>query len=373
MNSSWRIGTLFGVSIRVHWTLILFLGWTFIAHLPHDGLQLALRGVATVLMVFVFVVLHECAHALTAKRFGITTKDIVLLPIGGVARLQQIPSDPIQEIVIAIAGPLFNLAVALLLALIITLAYGFNRLLALPDASTPMLIIAFFFNVAMAIFNLIPAFPMDGGRVLRAALVPKLGYLKATEVAARVGQAISVFFALVGLFTNGMLLFIALLVFLGAQQESVSTRARHLLTGVPVREAMRKKFLTLKSDDRVELAIQEITAGNQHDFPIVNDEHQLRGMIYRDDLIGSLGHDSKLFVEDLAHRNCESVPMSATLEQVLDLMNDHERRVLPVVDQGTVAGLISLENIGEWLMIHASETDAKHPSAVDVRRNAKCV
>src|SRR5271165_3910516 len=232
---SLRLGKLFGIDVRVHATFLFLLAWIALAYLmPGRGAWVALGGVEFLLALFAIVVLHELAHALTARRFGIATREILLLPIGGVSRMDRMPSKPSQELLVSVAGPAMNLALAgVLLAAL--LATGQARAaLHVSVAEGPLLAKLMWANVALAGFNLLPAFPMDGGRVLRSLLTLRMDRVKATDAAAGVGQAAALLFGLVGLFFNPLLVFIALFVWVGAQEEARHAHVRASLEGVPV-------------------------------------------------------------------------------------------------------------------------------------------
>ena len=221
MRWSWKIAEVAGIPVRVHVTFVLFLVWLFWVSAAHGGgLSQAAQSVGFILTAFACVVLHEFGHALTGRRFGVVTRDIILLPIGGVARLDRIPRHPREEVAIALAGPAVNVVIAALLLLYMRFSAGIY------DFSDPSLyersfvVQLFTFNVVVTAFNLVPAFPMDGGRVFRALLAMRLDYVKATRIAAHVGQVIALLFGVLGLFGNPMLIFIALFVFLAAGRES---------------------------------------------------------------------------------------------------------------------------------------------------------
>lgn len=220
MTGSWRLGKIAGIDVFVHATFFMLLAWAALAaYLPSGRAAAAAGGVASILLVFGVVVLHELGHALTARRFGIATRDITLLPIGGVSRLEHMPEAPGQELQVALAGPAVNVALAgAAYAAFLALGSGTVGHVSLTDGS--FLGRLFAVNVSLAVFNLIPAFPMDGGRVFRALLALRMDRDRATEVAARTGQALALVFGLVGLFWNPMLLLIALFVWMGAAQEA---------------------------------------------------------------------------------------------------------------------------------------------------------
>lgn len=354
MKWSWKIATVKGISIRLHWTMIAFLAWIGLANLADKGFSAALGSVGIVGLVFLFVVLHELGHALMAQRFGIGTRDITLLPIGGVARLQRIPEQPMHELWIALAGPAVNLVIVIVLAVTISLLRGFTALFVWPTTDAPILNFALMVNLIMALFNLLPAFPMDGGRVLRAILASRMGYVKATDIAASVGQCLAIVLGILGIFMNGLLIFIALFVYLGAQQEAIFAQTHSVLHGVSVQEAMRIHFVSLHPDDPLSSAVDEFIAGNQHDFPVVDLENRLCGMVYRNDLLKALNQEPALqTVGQIFQRDCGTVSADANLEHVFETMNEIDCSVLPVVNRERVIGLISLENIGEWMMIHS--------------------
>src|SRR5437660_7992016 len=212
MRWSWRIGRIAGIDLYVHMTFLILLGWVGLSYyLARHSARDALSGIGFILALFGIVVLHELGHALTARRFGITTRDITLLPIGGVARLERIPDQPKQELLIAIAGPLVNVAIAAILFFILNVRGTFSDLSDLSNLHVGMTAKLMLVNVFLVVFNLIPAFPMDGGRILRALLAMRMNYARATRIAATVGQGLAFVFGLWGLFgPNPMLVFIAL-------------------------------------------------------------------------------------------------------------------------------------------------------------------
>ena len=224
MRWSWKLGRVAGIDVFVHATFLILLVWTArAAYLPSGRSAAAASGVAFILTVFGVVVLHELGHALAARRFGIGTRDITLLPIGGVSRLERMPEDPRQEIRVALAGPAVNvvLAAGLYAGLVVLRTGPFDRVSMMEGGFLARL---FWVNVSLALFNLLPAFPMDGGRVFRALLALRMDRVKATEVAARTGQALALLLGFAGLFFNPFLVFIALFVWMGAAQEAAATQ-----------------------------------------------------------------------------------------------------------------------------------------------------
>jgi len=242
-------GRYFGIPVRIHFTFPLILIVFGVEAWLRGGWGNALHAVALTLSVFVCVVLHEFGHSLQVLRYGIPVKDIVLLPIGGMARMERIPENPWREIVVAISGPLVNVALALILFGVIMLRGGLG---GVDDFLTQLLAV----NVVLALFNLIPAFPMDGGRILRALLAVRLPYLRATRIARAVGQVIAILFVLLG-FTNSsflMLPVIGVFIFVGAMSEERALRVRHILTGRTLGDLARDAPPPLLDSDPVDAA-----------------------------------------------------------------------------------------------------------------------
>jgi Zn-dependent protease len=230
MTWSFPIGSIKGTVIRIHLTFVLFLLWIGGAHYAQGGSQAAMEGVLFMVLLFACVLLHEFGHVFAARRYGVQTPDITLLPIGGVARLERIPEKPSQELVVALAGPAVNVVIAALLFL----ALGGMPSMASMEVDNPgvsLLARLASVNVFLVLFNLIPAFPMDGGRALRALLATRMGYSRATQIAASIGQAVAFALGLLGLFGNPLLIFIALFVYLAASSEAHAVQLREVSRG----------------------------------------------------------------------------------------------------------------------------------------------
>jgi Zn-dependent protease len=234
MRWSLKIAKLGGIDIFIHFTFFILLTWVaFIQWKLNGSIGAAFLSLVFILAIFSCVVLHELGHALAAKKYGIKTRDIILLPIGGVARLEKMPSQPIQELWVALAGPAVNVGIAALCAVYLLVSNTFTPTNELAITTGPFVERIMGVNIFLILFNMIPAFPMDGGRVLRALLATRLAYVKATKVSANLGQGIALLFGVIGLFYNPILLFIAFFVWMGAAQETRMIRAKSALGRIP--------------------------------------------------------------------------------------------------------------------------------------------
>lgn len=338
MGPAFPLFTVAGIVVRMHWTFLLLLAWIFAMGAFAEGSEGFLSGVRTVLFVlaiFACVVLHEFGHAFAARMFGIRTKDVTLLPIGGVARLERMPERPGQELVVAVAGPLVNVAILLVLTPLTLALRGPGAFI--PDEPglhrIDFLGGLVFVNGMLILFNMLPAFPMDGGRVLRALLAMTMDRVRATEIAAVTGQVVAVGFALVGLLIgNIMLMLIAVFVFLGAGAEAKATAATAALRGLLVRDAMIRRFRVLYASDTLADAADELLAGDQQDFPVLrdgaapDDGAALVGLLTRSGLISALAASGLAArVGDVMIPPCTPVSSRASIEEAMAIAGDRER------------------------------------------------
>ncbi|MCL5005902.1 MAG: site-2 protease family protein [Acidobacteria bacterium] len=364
MRWSWKIGEVAGIGVYVHATFWLLIFFILFANWTHGhNLATALYGVIFVLVIFVCITLHELGHALAALRFGVRTRDITLLPIGGLARLDQMPENPIHELWVALAGPAVNVLIAALLYLVLLGAgrgLNFEQFRWFGGNFLNKLMIV---NIWLVAFNMIPAFPMDGGRVLRALLATRMEFSRATRVAARVGQGIAVIFAVAGLFTDPILVFIALFVWTGARQESAMPNIHSSFKGVPVHRVMLTDFRRLAPDDLLGQVVEPILAERQQDFPVVFGDHVL-GVVTREALTQTLAERGPgARVRDAMRRDVPTADAQESLEQALALFREGNCRSVPVEHEGRLVGLLTLENIREFLAIQS----ALHESSLRIR------
>lgn len=363
MSWSFKIGRVFGIPIFIHWTFLILIAYLVYGHSARgDDLSATAEGVGFVLAIFGCVVLHELGHALAARRYGVPTSDITLLPIGGVARLQRIPERPVEELVVALAGPAVNLVIAVGLLLSgVTVPVDSDPQTFL--ITGPFLSRLMFVNVFLLLFNLLPAFPMDGGRVLRALLAMAMPYAKATRVAASVGQFMAILFGFLGLSGNPFLLLIALFVWIGAEAEARQVEERMVLKDLPIREAMLTDFQTLHPDDTLGRAADLLLAGSQQDFPVLVDGRP-QGVLTRSALLSGLasgGRDARVSQTALAELKTigagdQLVPAVARLRE------GGEPCMIVLDDDGEPIGLLNLENIGEFLMVRTALAEVRKAS-----------
>jgi Zn-dependent protease/CBS domain-containing protein len=363
MKWSWRIGSIAGIALHVHATFLILLAWIAIAEYRSTGsARSAINGLAFVLAVFAIVVLHELGHALAARRYGIKTRDITLLPIGGVARLERMPREPKQELVVALAGPAVNVLLAGILYGLLLATGGMPTNIDTTSLSTGILERAFLaqllgVNVMLVLFNLIPAFPMDGGRVLRAILAMRdRDYARATERAARVGKVFAFVFAIVGFFVleNAFLVFIALFVWLGAAGEAAAAQTSATLDGVSIQALMITDVRTLSPRDPLARAVDLILDGFQQDFPIV-EGNVVRGMLTRGRLLKALAEGGdQTPVGAVMERDFQQAAPSETAEVVLARLRNCGCHSLPVIDDGKLLGVLTMDNVGEYVMVQAA-------------------
>jgi len=347
-----------GISIYIHWTFAILIAWIIFSNL-RAGLDAVHIGwsILFVLSLFVCVTLHELGHALAAKRYGIKTTDITLYPIGGVARLEKMPENPKHELVVALAGPLVNVVIMLLLLPVI---FGFawpeneeaQRTFVIDQSSfLPMLGVV---NVWLALFNLIPAFPMDGGRVLRALLSMQLNRVKATEVAATIGQIIAIGFVFAGFYLNPFLIFIGLFIILGARTEAEMVKSQSFLQGYTARDAVMTNYQALDRNQSVGDAVRLLLDGEAKNF-LVNEEGRPYGVLNRDHIIrGIQTAGESAPIHTVADTNLLYTDIAMPLQEVMLKFQQSKQTIILVQDRGELVGIIDLDNISELIMVNAA-------------------
>lgn len=350
-----KLGRFAGIDVFIHTTFLLLIGWVGYVHwLEHRDWGEVLRGIGFILALFLCVILHEYGHALTARRYGIKTRDITLYPIGGVARLERMPDKPIEELWVALMGPAVNVVIAAILFAYLFLTLNLVPITDLTVASGSFLERVMIINIVLVLFNLIPAFPMDGGRVLRAVLAMNMEYVRATQIAANIGQGFAFLLGFIGLFGNPFLLFIAFFVWIGASQEASMVQMKNAISGIPVGRAMLTEFQFLSPRDSLSRMAQLILAGSQHDFPVI-DEDRVVGVITRDDFLSALTqHGQNIAVSEVMKTDLPEVDSYDMVESALEKIQQSGVPALPVTHGGRLVGIITSENITEYLMIRSA-------------------
>lgn len=355
LGHSLVLGTIAGTRIRLHWTFLVFLAWIGVAFLVAGGADAAVSGLALVIGVFACVVAHEFGHITMARRFGFASPDVTLLPIGGVARFRTMPEIPGQELAVALAGPAVNVVIAGLLIGLFGVEPGSP---VLSEGLEPGEILPALagINLFLALFNLIPAFPMDGGRVLRALLAMVLERTRATRLAAHIGQATAVGFGLVGLFGgNPILILIALFVYFAASAEAQEVELHRIAGRLRVADAMASKLRPLSPTDTLADAARLLLSTEQREFPVVDGEEALLGVLTREALVRGLHADGPaLTVGRAMHEGLPTVAADSPLEDALPLLEGDPRPVVVLDREGRWAGLLTRETLGELLLLAPS-------------------
>jgi Zn-dependent protease len=362
MQWSFKLGKIFGIQFQIHVTFLILLVFIFLAGLKR-GQEQAVLGVLFICAIFACVLIHEIGHSLIARRFGIEAKSITLLPIGGVATMEEIPEKPMQEIAISAVGPFINLAIAGILYLFIGTWSGIITPNLYPDSIRDMFTRLIGINIMLAVFNLIPAFPMDGGRVLRGILSLKMGFMRATTTAVFIGQGFSMFFIFYGLFFNWWLSLIGIFLFMGAGGEKQHVMLQSVLHRVPAGEVMATDFHRLRPDDSLSRALEHIYHGCQQDFPVVGSKG-IEGVLTRMDIL-SVIHEkgTNVPVSEVMDRQYHYVDPKTPLDEVYQFLLSHNKTTMPVLENGQLKGMLSLDGISRYLMIQAALKGGQPPSA----------
>jgi Zn-dependent protease len=352
---SWKVAEISGIAVSVHATFLLLVIWFAVAYwFAFGSVARVAAGIALLLSLFVCVLLHELGHALTAQRFGLTTREIILLPIGGIARLERLPDDPRQSLWITLAGPAVNIAIAFVLFIVLQLSGTWQPVTPATLMDGPFLERLMLVNVSLVIFNMLPAFPMDGGRALRAVLATRMDDRRATHIAARLGQGMAVIFAFAGWLANPLLIVIALFVWTGAAQEAGMADMRAALRGFTVADVMRTAFVTLAPDEPLSTAIELLQHGGQQDFPVTTDGHPV-GILTRQNLLRALGdRGPQSRVADAMDRNVEIVGPRDMLDAVFSRLEARQFSTAPVVHHGRLVGLLTANAIAEFLAMRTA-------------------
>jgi Zn-dependent protease len=353
MRWSYRIGRIAGTDIKVHVTFLLIVGLWALQGYEEAGPSGAFAATLFLLAIFACILLHEFGHILVARRFGVRTPDVILLPIGGVARLERIPDVPRQELLIALGGPAVTLAIIIVLWILLQLTN--QPTMEGMSPSRPILINLFAGNVWLLLFNLIPAFPMDGGRVLRALLASRLGLVRGTRIAASLGQVLAFAGGVYGLLVikEPLLVLIAFFVFLGASAEAAVVETRAVGQGLSVGQMMVTDFRSVPVHATLAQAAELLLSGEQREFPVVDNLGRTEGILTRDNLIRGLSQrGAASSVGESMTADVPVVPPTLGFQEALERLRSSRLPALPVVDGGgALVGLLTQDNINDHLMV----------------------
>lgn len=360
MKNALYIGTVSGIKIFIHWTFLILVGWIVFSNLSRGlGGEEILWSLLFILTIFACVTLHELGHALAAKKFRIKTRDITLLPIGGVAQMESIPEKPREELIVAVAGPAVNFVIFIVL------------FFALPRPASPemeqiqnigpanFLYALMIVNMWLALFNLIPAFPMDGGRVFRALLAFSMDRTRATRIAAGLGKLLAMGFIFLGLFYNPFLVFIGLFIFIGAQAEAQQTETQSLLHGFTVRDALLEEIPVIDADASVRNAADQLLH-SQNKYFVVNHAGKPEGTLGRDEIIKALGEmDDQAPVRQAMRKDVMYLSPGMPIDEAWKMMQQQNQPFALVTSKGEVVGALDTDNIAEFVMIRSAEQSKK--------------
>lgn len=355
MKGTFKLGKVAGIGLFIHWTFSLLIAFIIFINYRtgYNAIQIV-WSVVFILSVFVTVVLHELGHALAAKKYGIITKDITLLPIGGLARLERLPEKPSEELIVAFAGPMVNIALALITGLFITLPEN-PELLAQQLSgginASNFFLNFFIVNIALAVFNLIPAFPMDGGRVLRALLSFRFKRHVATRIAARIGQFLAMGFILLGFFSNPFLIFIGLFVIMGAQMETEYTESKYILKGYKVRDVLMKQYQTIDANEPIKTAVA-LLLDSQSKIFLITENNEPVGTLNRDQMIMALSKKGENApIHSVMNKNLIFLDVETLLEDIFELVYSNKSNLMLVMENNQLIGTLDTENLLEFLLI----------------------
>lgn len=358
MRWSFTIGTIGGTEIKLHLTFLLLVGWYAWSAGQSGGSAAALHATAFLLAIFFCILLHEFGHIGMARRYGVRTPEVILSPIGGLARLERMPEEPRQELFVALAGPAVTALIVVVLWVVVRIGGESVTLAGLDVTRMPMLSGLLLVNLSLLVFNLIPAFPMDGGRVLRAILAKRIGMVAGTRIAARVGQGFAIILGLLGLSFDPFLVLIAGFIFLAAQSEAAAVESRAAGRGIRAAQMMVTDFRVLRVHATLRDAADALLAGEQRDFPVVDNLGRLEGMLTRDLLIQGLSRGGADALVSTAMAPIPArVPVEMAFEPALDLLRQSGLSSLPVVGpDDSLVGLLTLDNIADLVLVRRATT-----------------
>ncbi len=363
MQWSITIGRIAGTSIRIHVTFLLFLFWIGISDYAAGGLPAAWASLTFIVLIFACVTAHEFGHILTARCFGVHTPEVVLLPIGGVASMERIPEEPRQEFLVAIAGPMVNVVIAA--GLLFFLGQSLSSLGTIDLEKATLLQRLALTNIVLAVFNLVPAFPMDGGRVLRSLLAMRLGLHRATEIAAKLGQVFAFLFVIAGLFSNPMLIFIGLFIYIGASAERQGSALHWFSRDLKVSQAMEKSVRSFPKTALLSEVVSELLTTSQRNFAVIDEHENPVGFLDREDLVnGLINQQSNAAIASIMREPSVTHEDDPLEKAISDMTRQGRKSKIVINSAGRVVGILTFENVIEMLMIHNARPDWHFPETV---------
>ncbi len=351
---SLSLGKPFGIKVSVHWTFSLLIAWIVLISVGRGlEFQQILMHIVFVLALFVCVVLHELGHSLAAIRLGGQVDSITLLPIGGMAHLSKMPEKPKDEFLVSAAGPMVNVVIAAILwiyiAIFQTVDFEKMEFEAITVHNFPVMLLAA--NLFIVAFNLIPAFPMDGGRLFRSLLSIRMSRLKATRIAKDIGQIFAIIFIIAGLFFNPFLVIIGFFILLGAKGEYEMIKYQEILQDYTVNDIVKTEYAELDEEKTLGHAAERLVKISDNGF-VIKSGNDFKGILSKNDLINGLNsHGKELKIKDLVRTEPDHVDKDTGLFQVYQDMQRKRKYLLPVFDQGEFKGILDLENLHEFFQI----------------------
>ncbi len=348
------LGSPFGIKISIHWTFGFLIAWIVLVSV-NQGLEVyqILMQIVFVLTIFVCVVLHELGHSLMAIRLGGKVESITLLPIGGMANMSEMPEKPREEFLVSAAGPLVNVVIALLLMLYMSWIHPVSpddmEFEAITFQNFPVMLLAA--NLFIVAFNLIPAFPMDGGRLFRSALAMKMSRLQATSIAKDIGQIFAIIFIIAGIFVNPFLIIIGIFVLLGAKGEHEMIKYQDILNQYTVEDVLKTDYQALDADETIGQAAEKLVHISDRGF-VITSEGEFAGLLTKNDIIKGLNERGReIAVKEFMDSDVPSVRSSDSLFEVYKDMRRNQHEIVPVKAGDNFKGVLELENINEFLLI----------------------
>lgn len=347
MRWSIPVGKLFGIPIRVHLTFLLLLAFIWYVEASSQGAGVGFYSLVFWILIFICVLLHELGHSLVAQSYGLTIASIVLLPIGGVSQINEIPRDPIKEVAITVAGPAVNFLLAAIILLFGKMVFPSLQFSVISLQSGSMIVDLFWANILLGLFNIVPAYPMDGGRILRGLIAMKREYIEATKLAADIGKAFAIAFIIAGFFYNWWLILIGIFVFSGASSEVEATVLSTTLEKIRASDLMVTDFRTISPQEPLTAVVEKSLHTFQNDFPVVEDGRFV-GILTRSSVIESLHHRlHDTLVKDIAKKDFPTILPDASAADALTAMRTSHVTVAPVERDGTLYGIITIEKLLE--------------------------